>query len=153
MFDRCCYYSTCQTFLTASVHHLLERKQGQMTPILSQLFWESFSSRSSVGTRARQPRNLRMSFLLTRSLPAVSKYLIEGTPLCQKSRHQKCAKKIPNINTLFLLITQSSNFPRRWPTLTRVRQTYDFLWGVLYFSVSYSKGRYMLQKGKTDLGL
>lgn len=121
-------------------------------------FFHSFSRNLSVrgALSVHVPDNLEIlgwAFYWPIHFPLCPKAWWRAPCCAKKSRHQKYAKKLPNINTLVLLFTQSSNFPRRWPTLTIVRRTSDFLRGVLYFSVSYSKGRYMLQKGKTDLGL
>lgn len=63
--------------------------------------FQSFSGnlsvgRRSAGTRARQPRNLWVSFSLTRSLPAVSRNC------CAKSQGKKVCQEISHFNTLSL---------------------------------------------------
>lgn len=68
----------------ASAHHSQEARWHWRFQSFS---WNLPVRRRSAGTRARQPRNLWVSFLLTRSLPAVSRHC------CAKSQRQKCAKK------------------------------------------------------------
>lgn len=85
-----------------------------MASTLSELFRESFSRPRSAGTRARQPRNLGVSFSLTHSLPAVPRNC------CAK----KVCQEISNVNNVLTC-----------PTLTTVRR--EFLCGSFLFFFSF----------------